>query len=203
MVALTITHNFPQVQRLLDGLREDVAKKATASAINRTLAIAKTDMGREIRKEYNVSATYVRERLHIKRAAFKAGTLAMEGTLRGGDAKRRSANVIAFLEKFVTLSQMRRRQRKEGGRPQLRFKIKRSGGKQVITGAFVGNKGRTVFKRTGKKALPIEAVRTIDVPQMFNAKRINDAVTRAMVDKFPEVWAREVKFFTAKFGGTQ
>ena len=40
---------------------------------------------------------------------------------------------------------------------------------------------------------------TIDVPQMFNQKRINAKVVGVIQARFPEVFARESKFFIAKF----
>lgn len=200
MVALTIKHNFPEVQRQLDRLSADIAKKATVRSVNRTLEAARTDMGREIRKTYSVSASYVRDRLHIKRATYQGGRFTIEGSLRGGDSKRRSANVIAFLERSVTLAEGRRRRKGEGKTPQLRFKIKRAGGKQIIRGAFIANKGRTVFVRTGDKRLPVKPVQTIDIAQMFNARRVNQAVLRTIERKFPEVFEREVRFYTQRFG---
>ena len=83
----------------------------------------------------------------------------------------------------------------------MQFKIKRVGGKKVITGAFVGNNGRTVFIRTTDNRLPIKALQTIDVGQMFNTKRINAVVVRTLREKFPEVFEREARYFTDKFNG--
>jgi len=84
-------------------------------------------------------------------------------------------NLIHFLEKKVTLAEGRRR-KKSGTQNQLRFKIKRVGGLKTIKGAFVGNKGRTIFKRSGKGRLPIEGVQTIGVRAMFSTKKINNRV---------------------------
>ena len=61
-------------------------------------------------------------------------------------------------------------------RGQLGFLIKRGGGVKKIAGAFVGNKGRTVFMREGKARLPIKPVQVIGFSQMFNARRIHDRV---------------------------
>lgn len=194
---ITVQHNFPAIQRQLNAMAGDVQTKALASAMNKTVEQARTQMVREITKEYSVTAGYVRDRLRIRRASFKAGRFGVEAALLGGDGKRRSANIIRFMEKSVTLAEARRR-RKGGTLSQLRFKIKKAGGKQVITGAFIGNKGRTVFIRTGKGRLPIKAVSTIDVPQMFNQRRINAAVVQAIKDKFPAVFQREAAFFLAR-----
>lgn len=196
---LSITTNFPAIQKQLDGLREDIASKATTRAINRTIEQAKTDMSREIRQEFVLSADEVRQQLRIRRAGFRRGQLTIEAALIGGKAKGRSLNLIRFIEKKPGKREQRKRDKAEGSRQQLRFQIKRAGGKKIIPGAFIGNKGRTVFIRQGAKRLPVKALRTVDVAQMFNTRRINDAVTRKMREKFPVIFAREVAFYTRKF----
>jgi hypothetical protein len=214
-VQLSIQTNFPSIQKQLEQMREDIASKATARAINRTIEQARTDMSREIRQEFVLTADEVRSQLKIRRATFKTGKLEITAALIGGKPKGRSLNMIRFVKKVVTLAAARRRMKAgEGGRQQLKnggynnkaleleFKIKRTGPAKRVKGAFIGNKGRTVFVRQkGSKRLPIDALRTIDVAQMFNAKRINRAVVNKMQAKFPEIFAREVAFYTKKFGG--
>ena len=51
---INVTHNFAQVAKALDTLRKDIAEKALASALNKTVAQAKTAMSREIRAEFNL-----------------------------------------------------------------------------------------------------------------------------------------------------
>ena len=181
---LSIETNFPEVQRQLDLLAAEVGSKATARALNRTIELARTAMSREIRDEFVLDARYVRDRLRIKRATFYAGVLALQATLEA-QAKPRSANVIRFGARQVAAG--------------VSVKIKRGGGRKVIKNAFIGNKGRTVFRRVGKERLPIEAVRTIDVAQMFNTKRINAKVIDTIKARFPEVWARELAYALGQF----
>ena len=193
---LSIKTNFPDIAKQLATLQSDVRTKALTSAVNKTVEQAKTQMVREITSEFNVQAGYVRDRLNIRRASFKAGELGIEATLLGSG--KRSANLIRFMEKFVTLAQSRKRA-KAGDLSQLRFKIKKAGGMRVITGAFIGNQGRTVFIRTTNKRLPIKALSTVDVPGMFNTRRINNKVVAAMKDKFPVIFQREAAYYTSKF----
>ena len=82
---------------------------------------------------------------------------------------------------------------KSGKRQQLRFKIRRDSGNKQITGAFIGNKGRTIFIREGKGRLPIKAVNTIDVVQMFNVKRINLAVRETLLAGLEANFDRELR----------
>lgn len=181
---LSIETNFPEVQRQIDLLAAEVANKATARALNRTIELARTAMSREIRSEFVIDARYVRERLRIKRASFYGGVLELQAALEA-QAKPRSANVIRFGARQVAQG--------------VSVKIRKSGGRKVIRGAFIGNKGRTVFRRVGKERLPIEPIRTIDVAQMFNAKRINARVIDTIKARFPEVWDRELAYALAQF----
>lgn len=198
MISLNIKTDFAGVEQSLKQLQADVGNKALASALNKTVALAKTQMQREIADEFNVSVGYVRDRLRVRRASASAG-LRIEAALIGGRSdRRRSANIIAFVEKFVTLAEARKRA-KSGELRQLYVKIKRKGGKKALSGAFIGNKGRTVFRRKGKARLPIDPVQTIDVGQMFNARRINSKVVQFMRDRFPGVFDNEARFFVARF----
>lgn len=178
-----------------------IGDKAKASALNKVAEQGRTMMVREIAAEFAVPASFVRDRLRVRRASAHARRFVMEATLAGTDAKR-AANMIHFVEKFVTLSQHRKRiAAGEGarGRPlELRFKIKRLGPKKIVKGAFIGNKGRTVFIREGSGRLPIQALQTIGVPQMFNTKRINAKVVDFMRAKLPSVLEHEMAYYMSR-----
>lgn len=185
----TVKHNFPEVQRQLQQLHKDVAVQATTRAINRTLEQAKTRMQRAITAEFNIKASAVRESLAVKRANGKAGQFAIDGFLESPSKRGRSRNLIHFGAKQTPVGVM--------------VKIKRTGPRKIIRGAFIINKdnqyGGTVMVRRGKTRLPIDARQTIAVAQMFNTKRINELVVRFMQDKFPEVFAREARYYTDRF----
>lgn len=197
---LSIETNFKDVARQLKTLQADIATKATASALNKTVAQAKTAMGREITGEFNIKAAEVRDKLRIKRATARGGLVAIEAVLEAatGKGRGRGLNLIRFLEKSTSLAQARKRG-KAGTQNQLHVQIKRSGGRKALGSAFIGNKGRTVFVRVGKERLPIKALTTIDVAQMFNTKRINAKVVQMIEAKFPTIFANEVRYFTERF----
>jgi Prophage minor tail protein Z (GPZ) len=182
---ISITTNFPDVQRALDSMRKDIANKATASALNKVTAQAKTAMSREIRDEFNIAAGKVGQALTITRATANGGRLRLEASLQSPSKRSRSLNLAAFGA----------RQTAKG----VSFKIKKGGGRKTIPGAFLINQGKTVMIRTGKRRLPIKALQTIDVAQMFNTRRINAKVLRFIEDKFPTLFANEAKFFTDRF----
>lgn len=201
MADITITTNFPDVSRKLASMRKEIADRAIASAINKTVDQARTAMVREITSEFNLTAGFVRQRLRVTRARARPGQLVLEAALIGS-AKRRSANVIRFVERFVSLAQARSRA-KGGTQNQLRFKFKKRGNAKLIEGSFIGNKGRTVFQRTGEERLPIDPVQVIGVPQMFTTRKINAAVRKLINDRFGLIFEREARFFTERFSAAR
>lgn len=211
---INVDFDYSEVARWSEGFGSNVVDMAKASALNKIADKAKTRMVREIAAEFEVSSAYVRDRLQIKRASAAAQRFVMEVTLAAvAPGNRRAANLIRFAETSITLAQARKRMKAgEGGTQtlrsggqvqkalQLRFKIKRSGGKKMIEGAFIANKGRTVFIREGSKRLPIKALQTIDIPQMFNTKRINAVVVEMVKAELPALLERELQYYLSRYG---
>lgn len=194
---LKITTNFPDVARAFAGLADDIRNKAMASALNKTMDQSKTLLSREITARYVVTSAYVKQRLRVRGASAKGGQLRLEASLIGGDGKRRSANVIAFVERSTSFAQAKKR-KKAGTLSQLHLKIKRGSAAKPLKGAFIGNKGRTVFQRVGKSRLPIKPVQTIDVGQMMMSRAVYAKVEAFAQKKFPELFEHEVAFYAAK-----
>lgn len=171
---------FDEVRRSLDKLSAQLQDKAAVMAINKVAQKTATKINREIRNVFGISAEAVRESISIMPARNAAGGVKAEVVIFGSRSKRgRSMNVIPFLEKSITMAEARRRNKagtlavrsKLTGKlvPILGFKFKIAGGVKRIEGAFIGNKGRTVFVRTGDKRLPIKPVQMIGVSGMFKS----------------------------------
>ena len=195
MFTINVHADFKPLVDRLNAVKAAAGDKALVSALNKTVAQAQTQMSRAIREEFNISAAEVRERLRVERANRRSGyrfTAALLGNPEG--RRNRSLNVIRFLERSTSLAEAKRRDAR-GTLEQLHFKIKRRGGKQIIEGAFIANKGRTVFIREGKERLPIKPVQTVGVPQMFNTRRINAPVRRWIATNFPRIFAAEVRYY--------
>lgn len=175
MVTLSIKADFSDVQKKLNRLSDDLQKRVVPAALNKVIAKANTEMARQISSEFNIRPSDVRSRLRVIRAKRSYANWVAVLDPFASERRGRSLNLIRFLEKSVTLAEGRRR-RNNQTLAQLRFQIKRTGGKKMIPGAFIGNRGRTVFIRDGAARLPIKALSTIDVPQMFNTRRIQSLV---------------------------
>lgn len=192
-IVINVRTNFPEVMAKLSQVSDEIGNRAMVRALNATITQGKTEMARDISKEFRISVGTAKDRLEVSRASSKGGVYKFEATLEATrKAKGRSMNVIAFVGALP-------KRTKKGKMAQIKFQIKRQGGKKTITGAFVGNKGRTMFIREGKARLPIKAVSTIDIPQMFNTRRINEVVQKVMLDKFETNITRELRVVLGGF----
>lgn len=192
-IVLNVRTNFPEVMAKLSQVSDQIGNRAMVRALNTTITQGKTEMARDISKEFRISVGTAKDRLEVSRASSKGGVYKFEASLQATrKAKGRSMNVIAFVGALP-------KRTKKGKMAQIKFQIKRQGGKKTITGAFVGNKGRTLFIREGKGRLPIKAVSTIDIPQMFNTRRINEVVQQVMLDKFEANIERELRVVLGGF----
>jgi hypothetical protein len=191
MITINIRHNFPEVAAALGRLSADIGNKAVVRALNTTVNQGRPAMARAISKEYRVTVAQAKERLDIRRATAKGGGVRLEAALlatRRG--KGRGMNLIHCVTRIPQRT-------KRGKLAQLKFQIKRTGGAQTIKGAFVATNpktgGRAVFIREGRARMPIKTLTTIDIPQMFNAKRINGAIRTVMLERFDINFKRELR----------
>ena len=163
-----------QLQRNLDHIQKGLAGRAMVMAINKTIAKAKTEADRAIRDEYNINKQAVSRRLRVLKARKGRLYAVLEPTAEG----YRPQNVRRFTRG--------KRLNPRRGR-QLTFQI-RKGEKKRIKGAFIGNRGRTVFIRTGERrkmqsghhagkvAEAIEPVYTLSIASMFGARTVRERI---------------------------
>ncbi len=190
MVSINVRAEFSQVFRAIDGLQSDLRNTVIARTLNRLGDSVKTQAVREIAKDFNIKQNKVRERIVVRRA-FAKSALAVEVSVTSRNGKR-SVNVINFGAK----------QTKRHG---VTVKVKRDGARKTLKNAFIGNAGRTVFSRMNPKTgqvsgrLPIFPVQAIDVPQMFNAKRITNRLLATVKQKFPDEFNRQLAYAISRF----
>jgi hypothetical protein len=180
--SIKVTTNFSEVNRQLDQLRSDLVDRALVRALNRTIDWARAEMSRRIRAEYNIKAGKVNSELRVEHATFGHGRRQVTLFVPAG---KRSLNLIHF----------NARQTKRG----VSVLVKKGGARKVIPGAFIANDNKTVFKRVGKSRLPIKALQTIDVPQMFNTERIRRSVESQLPEKFKKNFEHEASYYINRF----
>jgi hypothetical protein len=197
------------VQRKLKQLSSDLQAKAGQMAINKTAQKAKTEIKRAVTTEFAIKANEVASSVYLNPSKMgKTGKVEATIDIFGSPSRKgRSMNVVHFLEKSITMGEAKRRSKQNklygigrGGKllPILGFKFKKAGGTKQIEGAFIGNKGRTVFVRTGKSRLPIKPVQMIGVSQMFSAERIKSRVMDKINRDLIEETSRAVDYLISK-----
>lgn len=207
---LKISTDFSSVTRSIGTLMSDIEREGTRLGINRTLQRAKTEAARAITSEFAIKSNEAKAQLKVTSISRKAGGFVLQGSLeafgrRGG---RSSRNVMLFGAKpapgrdrkqvrFPTPQGWRTRTVAVGG--GVSVKIKKTGPRKVIEGAFIGNRGRTVFIREGQARLPIKAVETIDLPQMFNTQTVNRRLLKRVAEILDVEVQRGIALATARF----
>jgi len=193
---ISIRNNFPKAAAALDRMGKDVGDKAMVRALNETVRQGKTAMARQISKEFRVTVGQAKDRLDVDYAKVKGGGVKFfatllatrPGGLHGNDW--RGMNLIHFVTSIPTRN-------KKGKLGQLKFQIKRTGGRKSIKGAFVATNrktgGKAVFIREGKSRMPIKTLTTVDIPQMFNTKRVNAVIRTVMQQRFDINFQRQLR----------
>ena len=197
MVTISIKADFNDVQKKINNLSDELKKKVIPAALNKLIAKANASMVKEIASEFNIKSSEIRANLEIIRANRRTDSFFAVLSPSTIGSKGRGLNLIRFVKNRPAA----------GSKRQLAFKIKKTGGKKSIAGAFIGNDGRTVFIRVAgkyiknrvnvkgdsKHAEAIRALTTIDIPGMFNTKRINKRVLNRITNELPIEFDRAIK----------
>lgn len=196
MIGLKIdVRGLDEVKRTLAGLQRDMRDKVLQPALNKVAEKARTEINRGITAEYAVKAAEVRNAIDLRRA--RSGDLQAVITVFGSSSKRgRSMNLIRFLGAVRGVAARGTRAKKADLAAldrELGFLIRRAGGMKKIKGAFIGNKGRTIFRRVGKERLPIEPLQVIGFAQMFRSKKIERRVIERVEAELPIEIQRVIK----------
>ena len=179
------------LQKKLIRTATDLETKAKAMAINKTAEKARAEINRVIPTEYAVKAAEVRNSIDLRKA--RSGELRAVISIFGSARRRgRSLNMIHFLSAIQAAGRAMKTRGSKAKKAdlnsianQLGFMVRRDGGLKKIPGAFIGNHGRTIFRRTGKARLPIEPMQVIGFSQMFSSQKITDRIMRKIAADFP------------------
>lgn len=167
----------------LRDLPQKIQDKAITQTINEVATRGRAEMKRQIASEWNIKSGEADSQLRLSKATTKKELIqaVLSAVGSNGSSRKRSRNVIFFDARPVLGTYMRKSKNgtwsavraKDGGGVSVR--ISRRSGRKLLPKAFIGNKGRTVFERTGE-GRGIRPINTIDVPSMFNTRIVNKAV---------------------------
>jgi hypothetical protein len=178
---INVRHDTKRIVAELRADRENVTK-AQARALNRTAEQLRTEAGREIRKEYNVTLRGIRQASKIRRASPRSKFPRAE---------------VSFSGRAINLFEFGARQVKKG----VTVKVKVRGGRKLIESAFLQtiksgqNAGkRGVFRRVGKARYPIRFLPSISIPQMTEVKAVSGALLKFADVRFEANLRHELTF---------
>lgn len=166
---IDVKNNFKQVKKSLKQM-DNAVRQAVLSSLNRASQRAKTETGRKVREKYIIKQKEVQETISVKKA--KGNILQATLTSKG--------HTIPLIRFGVTP----KRKLKKAPRA-LKAAVYRGGAKKPIPGAFIATAGSHlgVFKREGKKRLPIRELRGPAVPSMAANDEVREHVQRVYAEE--------------------
>lgn len=162
-MSVNVEFDTRNLYRFLDDVHNAAAKKALPSASNRAMSKLATRVRRRISQQTGVKQKDIKDLARIKKSTPVSPSASFS-------IRARTPNAIRFgakeTKKHLTVRTFRKRQ-------------------NIKTG-FIGNQGRTAFKRKGEGRLPIRPVFGPNVARAFGAPkhmRTYQRYLRAMVSK--------------------
>ena len=182
-VEIDFEKDMKRVKRELKGVQKRIVPAATSSALNRTAKQARTQSARDLK-----------------------GSLGKSLGLSVSGFKRTIRHIPARVRRLFTVLEV-------SGRPLplIRFGARKAskgvsaapwGKRRIYNGTFIrkmpsGHRG--VFKRTGKKRLPIKELWGPSIPKAFLHQDIQQGLKRVINDKWPGNFAHEIRHRLRKF----
>lgn len=192
---IKITSDIHKVLAQLQRVQKEGIPVATQRALNRTAEQARTEASREISREWGFKVREAKDAIRLKRATRTHLVAVLEPTgnrkplyKQATSAKQTKQGVIA----------------KIGGKARLykhAYLAKMPSGHTGIFRTKGGRRGPVKMGKTGKRytsELPIVELRAPSIPTAFVAKRTQDLMQKAIKEKFPVNFEREMKFAMSK-----
>ena len=170
-----------RAQRQLGNDRGAVTK-AAARALTRTADQVRSAAVKELARETGLKQKDVR--VALKRIRAKPRNLISAVVATG-----RAVNLIRFTR------QTREQARRAGGVIANAW-----GKKRLYRGSFIGNVGRTVFRRTSAARLPIAALHGPSIPREMAREKIAKHLKAVVRTRWPINFAADLKFFLNRSG---
>lgn len=170
-----------EVERMLTDVQKKIVPKAATAALNRTIKQVQTQSVKEVSAITKLKAKDIRENMK----QYKASWNRLQASIH---AQPYAPNLINFKAKEKAKPK-RKRKNWQGGVYASAW-----GKRKLYRGAFIANKGRTVFTREikgGQKVgrLPIKALKGPSLPRTFVQPKVN----KAMHQVADRVWRQRFK----------
>ncbi|SKA01666.1 Prophage minor tail protein Z (GPZ) [Cetobacterium ceti] len=172
--------NLKEAKELLSGIKNGM-EKATSRAINHTTSKAKTKIKRLVSKGYYIKQSDIDKTLKVKKASWhnpfstitsRSGVLTLDKfrvTVKNGTVKAAISKVVGYKERKNTFA-VNVKDFNGGSWREVN-------GKKRFLPSFSHKSGVRVFKRKGKKRLPIEAQSGASVPGMIASENVLEVLS--------------------------
>lgn len=178
-IRFQIRADYDSLKQFITGVSEEAVWRAALRAGNDSLKRLRTESGRRVRAERKLKARTVRHHLHIFQAHSK-----------GPGGKTAAARWrLGVAGAPIPLYLYGARKTKRG------VSVNVSGKRKIVGGAFIATmkSGHTgVFKRQGKKRLPIEELFSSRVSDVFQNTGFIPRVHEFFQERFTNEWHRLV-----------
>ena len=208
MIAIKVDiRGMDAVKKELQRISSEIKRgQAIGAALNKTAQTARAEVNRAIVQRFAIKADEVRNSVYLRSARAKNNEFEAVIDIFGSPSRKgRSMNVVRFLaavqasaRAYKVRGSKAKKSELAALKKQLGFRFLRDGGLKQIPGAFVGNKGRTVFRRVGKGRTPIEPVQMVGVSQMFSQRDIKARVMAKIDSDLPVQMRRAVEMILAR-----
>ncbi len=196
---MQITGDINELIQLTRGiaLAEPTLKKATVSAINKSIVSTRAFSVREVAKEYKITQKEVRDELKISRASINRMEARIVGSGSPGIALYKFSPTPNRIPSTVRL--------KSGGySPKKGIKVMvHRGQRKVAKGAFIarmasGHVG--VFKRSKEGKLPIDELFGPSPLRILDRPVYHDKIDKFAAETMDKNMAHEAEFYLKKAG---
>lgn len=156
---------------MLTAIQKKVIPQAVSTSINKTARTVFKEIKRDVAKDTGLKQKEVAERMGLVKAN-----------------KYTQTAYIKMSGRYFNLIRFKARQTKKG------VKAKAWGKSKLYRGAFIANKGRTVFARKGKKRLPIKALVGPNPAIELRERMKKPAFNKNVIARFNKVFNQELNY---------
>lgn len=203
--SISVKHDLDRAIRDLDDLARQKVPRATARALNKVAAQAKTQAAREIKDRYQIGTRMISKYISIARRA-SPNSLTVEVRAEG-----RPLPILAFkarqTRKGVTVEVVRGHRKlishafiktTKSGHRGVFARTSARGASGYLGGSFQFRHGKGSRLRKKGNDLPIGEILTLGIPQAFSNQIVIERLDKLVRDKFPEVFRHELDFILGR-----
>jgi len=165
---------FDALVNIAEGFGPEISKEATI-AVNRTAKFHKNQIAKEVTKHVKLKQKDVKEVIDVEKSRSRT---------------RPMAKVIVNKTSRLSLKRFGARQTKSG----VSYRISKSGKRGKIKDAFIVDKlGGHVFRRKGKKRLPIQKLYGVSVAGVYNKQNLYPISEKLIAERLNYEMLRRVR----------